>query len=86
MIEKRNTTYKVATTTPIALQALSAALGMMAKGGPGTGQLGAGGQLLDRLAAATVAMGAEAVAAYLRPLFEEHDRRWEESRKQAEQQ
>lgn len=82
MINKRNTTYLVTETTPVALQHLAAALGMMAERGPGAGQIGAGGQLLDRLAAATIALGANTVAAVLRQVFEEHDRRWEESRQQ----
>jgi len=81
-IRRRNTTFFVTETAPPALQALAAELGLMTQRGPGAGQLGAGGQLLDRLAAASMALGPAIVALYLGALFDEHDRRWEESRRE----
>jgi len=79
-LKRRNTTFFVVETTPPALQALAAELGLMIQRGPGAGQLGAGGQLLDRLAAASMALGPVVVAQHLRRVFDEHDRRWGESR------
>lgn len=77
---KRNSTYLVHEVTPAVLQALAAQLGIIAERGSGAGQLGSASALLDRLAAATLALGAETVAAHLRPVLDEHDRRWKASR------
>jgi len=76
-LKRRNTTFYIVETTPPALQALAAELGLMIQRGPGAGQLGAGGQLLDRLAAASMVLGPVTVAQYLQRVFDEHDRLWE---------
>ena len=59
---RRNTVFLVEPSTPVLLQQVAAALGLLVTRGPGTGTIGSASRLLDVIAQAAEVQGPAEVA------------------------